>query len=1152
VAPEITLLGDVSIRDTGSEARRRGSLGSPQARVAFTLLTLERHHGVTRDALADALWPHRLPPTWASALRTVVSRVRGFVARALGQDDDDDLLVARGGSYILRLPEDTVVDIELAERQITEAREALADGQPERALRQADEATARLGAPLLPDHDGEWVGAQRARLADLLVVGLEVMSRAAVSLGDSGSALAAAHEAVRQAPLRESAHRCLMAAHAATGNRAEALRAYQRLRRMLAEEIGVEPDAETEAAYLDLLGPPLLAARPASSEGEVKRSPLRPGMSVPFVGRDTELSAVGAAWSEALIAGRQVVVVTGEAGAGKTRFTSTFARSVTAEGALVLFGRCDQDPIIPYQPVVEMLDAVVAATPDHEMPQLSASAKAELAAVFPSFAGAAPATATTDRTVLFDAVTKLASNVARDHPILIVVDDLHWADGESALLLGHLLRSVSQERILVMLVARDELPLHHVLDQAIRALDRDGVVLHIRLGGIDVTSYRALCREVAPRATDLLAMAPKLVADTSGNPSMLVELLGAYIEGVPPDELASGPVTAGLDNLVASRLASVGPVVRTLLDAAAVCGNTFDLTVVAAATGLDEDVAVEALDIAAASGFVVEVDASHRDSYRLAQDVVRRTLYGRLSQARRRLLHGRIADTLEDHRKDPKAIGVASLAHHRCAGAEPGGDIRAVRLALAAAAEAQAVGAPSEAMRWCRTALDHVAPGDAALQAEVVTELGLAEVAQDPANSGQTLFDGAVRARRCGRIDLAARAALGLANLSRRRSELRQDAYALIQALLVDAQPAGRPGPQLSPEVWARLVARQLELGGAAPGVVTEATTAVSILRGSLADLEGPDDRDQRFDIAHDVETLATANQDSVALAEAYHHQAMVGATIGDGAIVDEALQAMCETLQSAGSRVGELLLHERRLALAVAQGRPLDMPQPRVAGNQASSPFDLGSLPPGEAAVRQLVVLRWLQDQPTEASAQKAPEAGTSPASVTSAGFGPAEDALAALALGERGRARLLISELASDGRQLLPPGDGWLHAIGLLGLAVVELGDPTVALDLYELLAPYAALTCGVGYRSFVGTAAFHLGRLAAVGGEWAEAEQHLASALRQLTAIRAYPWVALTQRTLARVLEALGRSSDLEWIAAFDAEAQWLARKLGLPRV
>ncbi|MGH2604090.1 MAG: AfsR/SARP family transcriptional regulator, partial [Dehalococcoidia bacterium] len=271
----------MTIRRTGEGSEPADSLGTPsQARVAFAMLALGRRQGVTREALADAIWPAGLPPTWGSALRTVVSRVRAFVGGVLGEHADE-LLVAQGGTYRLRLPDDTAIDVEMAERQIAAARQALAGHRYGEARQAALEATDRLRAPFLPEHDGEWVIAQRERQNEILVVGLEVLSQASRAIGDSGRAVTAALEAVNRAPLRESSHRCLMAAHASAGNRAEALHTYQRLRRLLAEEMGVDPDEQTEAAYLQLLGPTTPSARPTGSRG--RYLPPEPAESIAFI-----------------------------------------------------------------------------------------------------------------------------------------------------------------------------------------------------------------------------------------------------------------------------------------------------------------------------------------------------------------------------------------------------------------------------------------------------------------------------------------------------------------------------------------------------------------------------------------------------------------------------------------------------------------------------------------------------------------------------------------------------------------------------------------------------------------------------------------------------------------------------------------------------
>ena len=126
---------------------------------------------------------------------------------------------------------------------------------------------------------------------------------------------------------------------------------------------------------------------------------------------------------------------------------------------------------------------------------------------------------------------------------------------------------------------------------------------------------------------------------------------------------------------------------------------------------------------------------------------------------------------------------------------------------------------------------------------------------------------------------------------------------------------------------------------------------------------------------------------------------------------------------------------------------------------------------------------------------------------------------------------------------------GDQRLHLLGVAALAAADRGDRAAATEVRGRLAPYADLVCGLGYRTFVGTATFHLGRLAAVSGDWADAERHLLSALRLHSAWRARPWVALTQDALAGVLEARGRPCDREWIAGLRAEAAWVSETLGL---
>jgi hypothetical protein len=220
----------------------------------------------------------------------------------------------------------------------------------------------------------------------------------------------------------------------------------------------------------------------------------------------------------------------------------------------------------------------------------------------------------------------------------------------------------------------------------------------------------------------------------------------------------------------------------------------------------------------------------------------------------------------------------------------------------------------------------------------------------------------------------------------------------------------------------------------------------------------------------------------------------------------------------------------------------------------------------PGAMAARQMLVAGWMRGpgelpaRPTGGGRPRRPvgagdpaadpagaEAGD-PAGASAGADDPAETALVAIAAGDRGRAHVVVRSIAT-GALMLPSGDAWPHAAGLLALAAAELADPTTAEAVRTMLTPYADLTCGVGYRSFAGPMALHLGRLAAVVGDWADAERHLTSALRQLAAQRARPWIALTQFAFARILHARGRPGDRRWSAALRADAKTIITTLGL---
>lgn len=250
VAVRIQLAGRVMVESSHAVLNERLLYGS-QARLLFALLVVERDRPVPRDELAEALWPDGLPRTWGAALRGVVSKVRAFVTVA---GLPENAVAYDGfGAYQLHLPADVVVDVECARSAVETAEQILHQGNPARAIALAEYARAVAGRPFLPDAKGRWVDGVRDRLREVLLWALCVLGEGHEQWGRPQLAVQAAEQAIVLEPFRERTHQLLMRVHAAAGNPAEALRVYDRCRRLLADELGVYPAAETAALHLALL-----------------------------------------------------------------------------------------------------------------------------------------------------------------------------------------------------------------------------------------------------------------------------------------------------------------------------------------------------------------------------------------------------------------------------------------------------------------------------------------------------------------------------------------------------------------------------------------------------------------------------------------------------------------------------------------------------------------------------------------------------------------------------------------------------------------------------------------------------------------------------------------------------------------------------------
>ena len=421
--------------------------------------------------------------------------------------------------------------------------------------------------------------------------------------------------------------------------------------------------------------------------------------------------------------GRRVVLVGGEPGSGKSRLVREFAAEAADEGALVSYGACDAVVHTPYGPFVQALDGLARAIEPAELRAALDGGGGELSRLLPELpaeVGELPppvnADPDTERHRLHTTVTGLLGAVSRKRPLLLVIEDGHWADAPTLQLLRHLARASWTGRVLLFATFRDtEADVPDELAQTLADLRRSEDVVRLRLGGLSDQELTEFVRRIAEgRGSELEDVARVIGELTGGNAFLVCELWRALVEtgGV---EIVDGIVRVArslselgtpesVQEVVSQRLARLAPATTDLLQLAATVGAEFRLDVVRPASGLGENEVVAALDEALRSGIIEELP-SRRLSYRFTHELVRRAAYDRLSAVRRAELHLRVGEAREatDGRS---ARALADLAHHFTAAAPLGSVERAVDYNLLAAQAATEALAFDEAAERLSTALE--------------------------------------------------------------------------------------------------------------------------------------------------------------------------------------------------------------------------------------------------------------------------------------------------------------------------------------------------------------------------------------------------------------------------------------------------------------
>jgi DNA-binding SARP family transcriptional activator len=1166
----VSLTGRLEVEtDRGSLDATR--LPGRQGRVVLAYLVAEHDRPVPSEELAEAVWGPAPPPTWRPALRGVVSKVREFL-EALDLPAHD-MLTSSSGCYQLTLPDDATVDVELATGEAGLAERAFAAGDLEAALAAAGTARTLAGRPLLPGQEGAWVERRRTAWHEVLVRALQVLVDANLATGHADLAVRPAMELVGLEPFRESAYLRLLRAHAAAGNRGEALRAYDCCRRLLADELGVDPSPELEAVYLELLRAAPASPAALDASPELRMPPWSPGEGA-LVGRGGEQARLRAAWAGARTGRRRFLLVTGEAGIGKSRLAGELAALAERDGATVLFGSCDRRLATTYLPLRAALRPYLAARPAEQLRALVGPDGGELARLWPELARRLPdlpgptsrIAPEAERYLLFEAVTGLLDAIAATSPVLLVVDNLHEADEPSLALLRHLAHAAHPAALLVLLITRDDEAAGGDLASVLADLLRVTGTERLVLGGLGERDIAALAETIAgrPLGPEAAALARVLGARTGGNPFLVGELVRHLTEtgALSGDQVAKAAVDDLPDNLrlvVGQRLRRLGGAVEHLLEAVAVIGHGADLPLLGRVVDLGHDDLLGALATAVRAKSLDEqpgVPGRYGFHHGIVQDLV----YAGLPAARRALLHHRVGEALEDEAGGHPAR-LQELADHFGLG-EAGDAAKASAYARQAGDQALGQLLYDEAAyryRQALAALDRDGAGDHERRADLLLALADAWTsAGQPARATEAHLGAAAAARAAGSAARLARAALG-AGGSFAFWSLQLDPASQI-ALLREALAAlgGRDDA-----TRALLLAR---LAG---------WLAVSADMGAIEEDEPPpfeqavelarrigDPRTQAAvlaDRAHALAGIALGRPDTPGEALASSAELVrLAERVGDDSLMYAASLPRGEALLVAGDldRVDRLIEADERaadrrgvpyprwLSLVLRATRAI-MRGEYAAGEQLAElalVYGRGLVGEGASLAHgtQLVFLRWLQGRLDDVRATLE-ELAQEP-------FGHGWRALLPLwhaGLGREAEARRDLDAAAGGG---FAGQHSSVEVVGLVG-ACALLGDGDAAARLYELLLPYRGWHLTAGVAAYLGAGDHHLGMLAATAGRWKDAEQHLLTAMAEHRRLGARPWLVLTRQAYAGMLRGRDRRGDRHRAEAFGAATRAIAAPLDM---
>jgi transcriptional regulator with XRE-family HTH domain len=863
-----------------------------------------------------------------------------------------------------------------------------------------------------------------------------------------------------------------------------------------------------------------------------------------FVGRAHEVATI-ASMCDDDAAGARMVLVTGSSGMGKTRLAGEVAAEVDRRGALVLFGRCEDGAVRPFQPFAEALDHLAGALPDDVLAAVSGPLAPLLGLLSVPFASRLGeltppvATGDSDRYRLFESVRSVLAELSNVRPVWFVIDDLHRADEPTLLLLRHMLRSLDPAALTIVATAQDDLPeQRRIIRELAQELGHDARLERCPLSGLRRDDVDTLIGSEHP-SVSAGGFVEQLWQATQGNPLFVVHLARQLAEDLAtsPDQRPGGAV---LDKVVRDppvlvrellerRLLTLDESTSRLLAIAAVSGDEFQLQVVATVAGVPDDVAVNAVSQLLEHRVVVSRGG---DAYRFAHELWRRAATTRLSPSQRVRVHRSVGRALLAQVPDDLTPVLGELAHHFGEAARLGRHDAAVALLAARLAAEQELGglAYEAAATHFERALGFakmLRPPDPSLAAELHLRLGetlnRAGRTEEAKRAFSCAFD---LASRCGASVVAVRASLGYGGAVPLASNV--DDSRAVQMLEHDLRAVGTAD---SPE-----------------SVLCRSRLAVWLYRSGS--------QDRRRQLCEDAVAAARRLGDPRVLAEALHDRCWalfgpddprerltdgdeiisIGRALRDDELVLHGLQCRMHALLEVGPAIDARRTGAWVRAYATDLRHPAHMWSSTVYGALTAGlagEFETAERL-SEDALRihldshqrqaftaygtQRFQRNWLQgrlDEDRDVVAALARKEPDRPAFLSALAWIEAET-------GHPDKSRALLTRLAASGWAGLPKDLEWWPIVVGAVMSAHALGERDIARELYGLVAPYRAHNCVTAGVAFFGNAEHMLGLLAETLGDDPDAVTHLHRALSRYEEWDAPAYAAVARADLGRVLD------------------------------